>query len=252
MSTAPSAPCPPPARSSVSWAHEPPAPWAPEARNMKSHVFAMLSKISYPNLPPKGTTFLSMSTAPSAPCRPPARSSVSWAHVLRPLPGLLSPGLASTAPSSLCPPPCRSSVSWAYVHCALNPLPRLCRSPGLTFPTPSAPYLPPARSSVSWAHVHYAFCPSSAPCQVFCLLGLRPLRPQPPVGPLPGLLSPELIGPVSPLPGERGLGRDHPNRKLRKFEIQTHVIQNHVIQTHVIQKRWLSLGRQPVLSNPKP
>ena len=44
-----------------------------------------------------------------------------------------------------------------------------------------------------------------------------------------------------------GLGRGHPNRKLRKFEIQ-----NPVIQNHVIQKRWLSSGRQPVLSNPKP
>ena len=93
----------------------------------------------------------------------------------------------------------RSSVFWAHVHGALSPLPGL----------------------LSWAHVRCALGPLSAPCQVFCLLGLRPLRPQPPVGPLPGLLSPELIGPVSPLPGERGLGRDHPNRKLRnsKYKI---------------------------------
>ena len=99
-----------------------------------------------------------MSTAPSAPCPPLARSSVSWAHVhcalsapcqvfcllgscplrcqprVRPLPGLLSPGLMSTAPSAPCPPSARSSVSSAYVHCALGC--EVSLSPGLMSTAP--------------------------------------------------------------------------------------------------------------------
>ena len=170
-----------------------------------------------------------------ASCPPPARSSVSRAHVH------LSP---------LCQPPAKSSVS--YVHCAFRLLsapcqvfcllgswapcqppkstqheePRLCHalknrisqppSQGYNIPFHgflgfqgllSAPcqvfcplgYVHCALSPLSapCQHVHCALSSLSAPCQVFFLLGLRPLRPQPLSATLPGLLSPRLMSPLS-------------------------------------------------------
>ena len=115
-----------------------------------------------------------MSTVPSAPCQPPARSSVSWARVH-----------CATSPMSA---PHR-------VHCALSPLPAPCQVLcflGSCPMCPPAPCQPPPRFSVAWARVHCAPSPLS-PCQVFCLLGSCPLRLQPPVRPLPGLLSPGLM-----------------------------------------------------------
>ena len=180
---------------------------------------------------------------PPAPCQPPPRFSVAWAHVhcalsplsapcqvfcllgscplcpqppVSPLPGLLSPGLVSTAPpapcqprivstapSAPCPPPAKSSVSWAHVQCAPQPpvSPLLgFQLPGLMSTAPSAPSPPPA-FLVSPAGLLFpgltASAPSSAPCQV-CLLGSCLLRPPPPVRPLPSLLSPALMSTVPP------------------------------------------------------
>ena len=150
---------------------------------------------------------------------------MSTAPPVRPLPPvLLPPGLTSTVPSAPCPPPAKSSVSWAHVQCAPQPpvSPRLgFQSPGLMSTVlmstvPPAACQPPARSSVSWAPVHCALSPL---CQVFCLLGSCPLRHQPhvspasccalsplpapcqpPARPLPNLLLPRLMSNVAPSP----------------------------------------------------
>ena len=120
--------------------------------------------------------------------------------------------MVSWVSKASCPPPARCSVSWAHVHCALSPVSAPCQVfcfvgscplrprppvrplPGPLFPglMSTAPCQPPARCSVSWAHVHCGVSPVSAPCRVFCLLGSCPLRPQPPVRPLPGPLFPRL------------------------------------------------------------
>ena len=134
-----------------------------------------------------------------------SRSSDSWAHVhgalsllppswlmstappVRPLPPvLLCPGLTSTVPSAPCPPPARPLPSPLF--------------PGLMLMCPPAPCQHPPRFSVAWAHVHCAPSRLSAPCQVFCLLGSCPLCLQPPVSPLPGLLSPGLVSTAPPAP----------------------------------------------------
>ncbi len=183
MSAAPSAPCPPPAKSSVSCAH---VHCAPSRLSAPCQVFCLLDSCPLCPQPPVGSCplrhqpYVSPASCPLRPQPPPAKSSVSWAHVqcapqppVSPLLGFQSPGLAPPEPCQ----PARSSVSWARVHCAFSPLSAPCRvfclpgscplhfqtpvcplpsflSPGLMSIAPSAPCQPPSRSSVSWAHVH--------------------------------------------------------------------------------------------------
>ena len=130
-STAPSAPYMPPTRSSVSWAHEPRV--SPLGPGSTQHVPTSLPRVQHslpwcPGFPRPSARLLPgfvspglMSTAPSAPCQPPASSPVSWAHGLRPQPPVRPSGLMSTAP------PAGSSVSWAYVDCTLSPLYAPCQ-----------------------------------------------------------------------------------------------------------------------------
>ena len=125
-----------------------------------------------------------MSTAPPAPCPPPPVS----------LPGLLSPRLTSTAPSAPYLPPCEVFCllgSWAPCQppkSTQHEEPRLCHAlkKRISQP-PSQGYNIPFHGFLRFQGL------LPAPCQVFCLLGSCPLRPQPPVSPLPACrLRPQL------------------------------------------------------------
>ena len=196
----PPAPCQPPPRFSVAWAH---VHCALSPLSAPCQVFCLLG-----SCPLRHQPHVSPASCPLRP-QPP----------VGPLPGLLFPGLVSTAPpapcqprivstapSAPCPPPAKSSVSWAHVQCAPQPpvSPLLgFQSPGLMSTAPPAPSPPPAflvspAGLLSPGLVSTA--PSSAPCQVFCLLGSCPLRPQPPARPLPSPLFPGLMSMCPPAP----------------------------------------------------
>ena len=183
VSTAPSAP----ARSFVSWAHEPPvSPLGP----MKSFPTFLLGFQGL--LSASSQVFCLLGSCPLRP-QPPLSPifCLLGSCALRPQPPALSA-------------PCQSSVSWAHVHCALSaPCQVFCllgSCPLRPQPCPPLPSLlspgliqqePPARSSVSWAHEP----PVSplGPMKSHVFSNIPPGFPRPPVRLLPGLLPPGLM-----------------------------------------------------------